>query len=114
MIKSKRVYEAASKDNGLAGHGVERENLRPLGQRPANDVGLGAGACAHREDGLGHLDRQRRGLGVGVELKGMLVNPEQAVLGQGDVVGQRGPQDVEGVGEAHGATRWARITWPLA
>src|SRR5262249_59165910 len=66
----------------LAGQGVKGEEFRPLGQRPAHDVGLGAGACPQRENGLRHLQSYRRRSRVRIELKAILGDAQQAVFGQ--------------------------------
>jgi hypothetical protein len=95
----------------LAGQGIgESENLRSLGQRAAHHKALDARTCSQREDRLRHLKGQERGLGVWTELKRVGVQVQQVVLRQGDVGGQRESKDVQGAGEAHGATRWRSVS----
>ena len=56
-----------------------------------------------------------RAIGGAAGSGGTRSNPgdaQQGVLGERQVVGERRPQDVQGAGEAHGATRWVKIRWP--
>ena len=87
---------------GFAGQGVESKDLRAFTHHSAHDVGFDARTSPHCANGLSHFQGDRGSSGMGPILEGVLVQVQNVVFRQGNVIGQRGPQQIQSVGKAHG------------